>query len=214
MSKFTIFTLFVSSIIIVIVAEIMVNEYLKTPYSLEVATNIFSAATPETPLVEPTQQAVAAPVIQTDQPTIVAPAAFLTQAMVSQAGFQNLALKSVPYSGKLFDRVAFKDLGTVPTFETQLVKNEMVKDAGIYEFHVSSQTLSKEVYGLMKGKCAAEIGVILNETNSFGDASFYVNYFEVPERVFLVVKKGDNVYALTYGKELHASIQKLISLLP
>lgn len=204
MNKFTLFTLFLSSIIVVIVAEIMVNEYLRTPYSLEATANIFQA--------QHTVQDAGTGTTQAKQSVVVSSGS-LSSALLQKAGFQNFTLQAVPYAGKLLDRIAFADLSFIPTFESHLMKNQVARVASFYEFAPGSLQSAGEVYDLIKQKCTGEIGVILNETNSFGEASFYVNYFEFPEKVFLVFRKGTKVFAFTYSKELHEEVGKLIGLL-
>ena len=106
MNKFTLFTLFLSSIIVVIVAEIMVNEYLRTPYSLDAAANIFQAQqTVQNPGVGSTQGAQTTPVSSGS----------LSSDLLNKAGFQHFTLHPATYGGKLLDRIAFADLNFIPT---------------------------------------------------------------------------------------------------
>ncbi len=204
MNKFTLFTLFVSAIIVVIVAEIMVNEYLRTPYSIEGAANVFQA-----------QQAPAssqqAPATSSQNQQVSSGS--LSTSLLQKAGFQDYTLQAASYNGKLFGTIAFADLNFIPTFESHLMKSGVAKVASFYEFDPSSAQSAQEVYDLIKQKSSAEVGVILNETNSTGDGSFYVNYFEYPEKVFLVFKKGSKVFAFNYDKALQGAMTRLIGLL-
>lgn len=204
MNKFTIFTLFLSSIIVMIVAEIMVNEYLHAP--IDGSANVFQAQ--QAPA---SQQAAPQKAGATQAST--ASSGSLTPAVLQKAGLQNYSLQSVPYAGKLLDLVAFKDLNFIPSYESHLTKNQVARVASFYEFNPGSAQSAKEFYDLVKQKCAAEIGVILNETNGFGEGSFYVNYFEYPDKVFLVFRKGTKIFAFTYSKEIHGEMTKLIGLL-
>lgn len=203
MNKFTIFTLFLSSIIVVIVAEILVNDYLHTPYSLEGAANVFdsgvSGASQQNNSGSSSTQAVQA--------------GSLSSELFKKAGIENYTFQSAPFGGKLLDRIPLTDMSVITTYESHLLKNGVARVASFYEFNPGSGASALEVYDLLKQKCSAEIGVLLNETNDFGDGSFYVNYFEYPEKVFVVFRKGDKVFAFTYGKELHSAMAKLISLL-
>lgn len=212
MNKFTLFTLFLSSLIVVIVAEIMVNEYLHTPYSIDGAASVFHA---QQDSQSPTQQAVTSNISASSGTVLSADvsAESLSQGLLQKAGLSNYTLQAAKYAGKLLDRISFNDLNFIPTFESHLMKNQVVRVASFYEFNPGSAQSAQEVYDLIKQKCTSEIGVILNETNSFGEHSFYVNYFEYPEKVFLVFRKGTRVFAVTYGKELHASMATLIGLL-
>ncbi len=207
MNKFTLFTLFLSSIIIVIVAEILVNEYLRTPYSLEGAANIFQAQQADSP----SQQTATA--AQGSSQAVAASSGSLSIELLQKSGLQDYTLQSQPYGGELLDKIPFTDLNFIPTFESHLMKNQVARVASFYEFQPGSIQSAQEVYNLLKQKTSSEVGVILNETNSFEDQSFYVNYFEYPDKVFLVFRKGTNVFAYTYSKELHPQITKLIGLL-
>ncbi len=206
MNKFTLFTLFLSAIIVVMVSEIMVNEYLRNPYSLQSAANVFEASTTQ----QDGMQTTGLHSSSTSQEQVAAGS--LSPALLQNVGLQDYNLQTVPYSGKLFGQVAFNDLNFVPSFESHLMK-QVANVANFYEFNPGSAQSAQEVYALVKQKCTAEVGVILNETNSFGDGSFYVNYFEYPQKVFLVFRKGTKVFALVYNKELHGIMTKLIGLL-
>lgn len=197
MNKFTLFALFLSSIIVVIVAEILVNEYLRPPYAMDGAANVFQ-----------TQQAASQ---QSSSPS--ASEASLTASVLKQAGVPDAELQTAAFGGKLFGRIALNDLGFVKGVESHLTKNQVAKLASFYEFTPGSAQSAKEFYELLKQRCQTEIGVILNETNSFGEGSFYVNYFEFPEKVFLVFRKGTSVFAFNYNKDLHGAMTKLIGLL-
>lgn len=203
MNKFTLFTLFLSSIIIMIVAEIMVNEYLRTPGANGTA-NVFQAQQ-----APQTQQ----PVQTGSTQAALASSGSLSSALLQKAGLTGYTLQAVQYGGKLLDQIVFKDLNFIPSYESHLMKNQVARVASFYEFNPGSIQSAKEFYDLVKQKCSTEIGVILNETNGFGDASFYVNFFQFPDKVFLVFRKGSRVFAFTYSKELHAGVTKLIGLL-
>jgi len=199
-----------------IVAEVLVNDYLKNP-SLEGSANIFQNQTASSQQKNPQQNSPLTNAASTVEASGSASTASLvgsvTTALIQKAGLQSYAFKPVAFDGKLFDKIPFTDLSFIKTFESHLAKNQVANVATFYEFNPGSTQSAKEIYDLIKQKCAGEIGVILNETNSFGDGSFYANYFEFPEKVFVVFRKGTHVFAFTYGKELHDGVTKLIGLL-
>ena len=214
MKKSSLFTLFVGAILVVIVAEVMVDGYLKTPASLngkkDGAANVLQ--TPSAAVLTGAQKQSAS---QQAIPQQAGDASVgsISAALLQKAGLEKYVLRVAPYAGKLLDKIDFPALNSVPVFESHLMKNDVVQMASFYEFDASSAQATQEVYDLMKLKCAAEVGAILNETNSFGDASFYLNYYESPERVFVVFRKGLKIFAFTYVKELHGAVGKLIGLL-
>lgn len=202
MKKSSLFTLFIGAIFVVIVAEVMVDGYLQAPAALvktEGGANV---------LRPPTQQSQQPRVDVAPQ---VAGSSSITASLLQKAGLQDYKLQSVTYGGNLLDRIAFASLNSVPIFESHLMKNDIVQVASFYELDAGTAATAREVYDLLKLKATAEVGAILNETNSFGEASFYVNYYQIPEKVFVVFRKGGRVFALTYNKDLHGAMTKLMA---
>ncbi len=137
----------------------------------------------------------------------------LTAALLQKVGLQNYSFQEAPYSGKLFDTIPFQDLSFVQTSESSLNKNQVVQVASFDEFNPGTVESAQEVYDLVKEKCIGETDGIVNETNNFGEQSFYLNYFQHTEKVFLVFRKGTRVFAFRYDKDLHDAMTKLIELL-
>ncbi len=274
MSKLTIFTLFFCSIIVLIAAEILVGEYIRTPYVADLEANFlhgsilgnseenaevsvvapntsddgsyddnnfgftqsftqsFATSTSAPALTQENQsfsQAIAqnqaaantAPVAQsaenqqsTLQTTNSDSFLNISPELLEKAGFTNTTYKLISFGGKLFDRIDISNLNFLNILRYDFLENDISKVLSFYQIKANDAATAKEVYGLIKAKSGAEIGVIVNETNQFGEASFYDNFIDYPERVFLVVKKGNNVYSLSYQKELHPRVQMLLSLLP
>ena len=230
MSKFSLFTVFLCSLIVLIVAEILVNDYLKNPYSTDLQTNIFQSdlkadqkiATQEQIISEDLEQKLRLGSSQQAElgqavtwNAVLNPSNDLISAEdLNKIGFSNSKIVKGAFDGKIFDRIDVSTLNFLDISRYDIVQNGVVKMGSLYTLPVNSGELAKEIYGLLKDRSSAEIGVIVNETNSYGESSFYDNFFEFPERAFLVVKKGRNVYALTYLKELHPRVQMLLQLLP
>lgn len=137
----------------------------------------------------------------------------ITFALLSLAGFQNVTLQRVPFNGILFERIDLRDFRSVPVVLQNVLQNNKNRIAGFAEFHGDSDLLAGEVYLFIKEKAAASLNVGINETNGYGDNSFFINFGDRPDAAFLVVKIRESVYALTYEKGLHAFIESLISYL-
>jgi hypothetical protein len=101
----------------------------------------------------------------------------------------------------------------VPVVQNNLLQNNRTKIATFYEFQAGDAALANEVYLYLRDKSKSLMGATINETNSFGTASFYVNSLTEKANTFLVVKLKENVYALAYLKEYHPLIKQLIPLL-
>lgn len=200
MSKFSIFTLFMSATIVVIVAELMVNEYVKYPgMSKNLAANVLQTQTAET------DDGVAPDVTQQQVSSAV------TYATVSKSGFKDFSLQRVPFSGILFESIDLRDFKSVPVEVNNLLENNRKQVASFYEFRAASRLLANEVYDMLKDKSGKLIGASVNVTDGFGEGSFFINFVERPSSAFLVVNMGDNVYALTYLKELHPMVKNLLA---
>lgn len=138
----------------------------------------------------------------------------ITFPILQQAGFEESVFQRIPFDGWLFGKLDLKTDLTLPVTVQNLLKNNVAKVATFYEFETKSKTLADRTYDLLKTKFSHLKGAGVNPTDEFLEHSFYVNFSQEPKRAFLVVKKGENVYALTYGKESHPFITMLLPLLP
>ena len=198
MSKFSIFTSFLSVIIVVILAELLVNEYIAYPEIEKEAKTSILTETIEVP--KETVEDLLSPNITFD--------------MLGQAGSTGITLQRVPFNGSLFESIDLREFKSVPVIKQNFLQNNRLKMGAFYEFRGNSKSIANEVYALLKEKSAGNIGASVNETNDYGDSAFYINYLDNSDTAFLVVKLGDNVYALTYKKPFHALIENIIKLLP
>jgi hypothetical protein len=212
MSKFSIFTLFLSATIVVIVAELLVNEYIKYPeVQKNIAANVLSDSTGTVPgaAIKPGGTAAAATKAASAEIPAV-PKSKITFELINTAGFTGVTLQVTPFNGILFESADLRDFNSVPVILNNLLLGNRQKIASFYEFKTGNSALSDEVYRLLKEKCGKLLGAIINNTDAFGEASFYVNYSDHPDSAFLVVKTHDTVYALTYQKDYHPLIRKLL----
>lgn len=242
MNKSNLFTLFLAGVLVVIGSELLVDDYLKTPvlknsqadvFNVGAATTQGSAnaqakgtqapstsaqttkpATAQNAQVPPAQttpgQIAQTPAAQTPE----SPAPQITFSMIIKAGFAQTTLQRAPFTGVLFDTIDLQNSLSVPVLQQNLLKNNVARAATFYEIHLQNKEMAGEVFSLIKQKAAAQAGALLNASNGFGEGSFYINYLDNTNHAFLVVKKGSSVYALTYVKDYHPYIAKLIQLLP
>lgn len=127
--------------------------------------------------------------------------------LLRKAGFSNFFLQKKPFEGRIFDEFDFTELSSIEVEFFQVIERLYGNEKDVLEvfhFPAADSNLTNEIYGLIKDKFKAELGVTINETNSFGLASFYVNLGEVRPnisgKVFLVVKLKEGVYALSYPR--------------
>ncbi|GEM_PF-1552644 len=221
MSKFSLFTIFLSSVIVVIIAELLVNQYVKDPYSeRQLQANLLNAQ-----LTQESQQAMqfsksGQPVQNPSQVSSNASSQSTKRYKVigfetiKEAGFKDYdILQVVPFNGILFENIDLRDFKSVPVIQQNLMQNNRVRMAVFYEFQSGDGVLANEIYRYLIEKSRSIMGATVNETNQFGNGSFYINFLDRKEYAFLVVKQKENVYALSYRKDYHPLIKQLISLL-
>ncbi len=133
--------------------------------------------------------------------------------ILDQVGFNNVVLQRVPFNGIMFQKVDMRDFQSVPIIQQNLLQNNRNRVAEFYELHAESQLLANEIYLLIKEKTAGSIESGINETNEYGNGSFFINYADRSETAFLVVKVRESVYSFVYKKDLHPFVKSLIQIL-
>ncbi|MCC7197047.1 hypothetical protein IT413_02505 [Candidatus Peregrinibacteria bacterium] len=212
MSKFTLFTLFLCTMIMVVVAEMLVNDYVDTPNSVKQ----FQASVLQTmEVADPTggtdsKAKSGGTVNEKPDPNL----SYLSFGLVQSAGFEDTALQRIPFNGILFETIDLRDFKSVDVISNNFLEHNRTQIGTMNEFHAQSRDLADEIFNYLKEKSGKLIGASVNETNTFGERSFYINFLELKDNAFLVVKQGENVYALTYKKGEHSNVQSLLKLLP
>lgn len=116
------------------------------------------------------------------------------------------------FSGKVFQLLDISEISLDFSAQGSL-KNNGQMEAVIYELHALDEVMAAELYQLIKRKTIVYSDISINETNNYGDGSFYINHVRKPDEVFLTVRIKNKVYAFAYSKQFHENIIKLISLL-
>lgn len=83
----------------------------------------------------------------------------------------------------------------------------------ISEITSENQKESQQIYQEIKAIAGSFREFSINETNEFGTNSFYVNPAQENEDAFLVMHKGNLIYALAYNKDLHPQFKEWFELL-
>ncbi|MGL5831052.1 MAG: hypothetical protein ACRCZE_02775 [Candidatus Altimarinota bacterium] len=127
--------------------------------------------------------------------------------LLRRVGFSNFILQKKPFEKKIFDEFDFAEFSSIEVGYYQVKERVFGNEKEIlqvFHFAAADAAMTGEIYNLLKAGFTSELGVTINETNSFGLASFYIN-FEEPRasmsgKVFLVVKLKEGVYALSYPR--------------
>ena len=232
MNKFTIFTIILSVSVIIVIADLALRDYFSqnsqtsvineeiSPViadtedqhksaadKISVAPDIESAA----PAVAPASVASVSSASVSSAPASVVPASSVTPAIISEAGFNGTFVEQ-QFNGKVFQLL---DITKIPVDGISFyeISQDGVSIASITEIMLRDEIRALQLYVLLQNKTKPYIDLSLNETNAYGDRSFYVNHAKKPEEAFLTVKIGSRIYAFAYVKYFHPQLKKLVKIL-
>lgn len=137
---------------------------------------------------------------------------YLREEQIKSAGFVGGYLEPEPHNGLLFKTIAIDDLDDTQVDKVSIRTADQIL-AKVYIFKVGITNDANSIYQLLKLKSSKGFDVEINETNSFGANSFYMNDSRRAGTVFLTVRIGGAVYAFSYPKDYHSQVKNLIKLL-
>lgn len=230
MSKFTIFTIILSISVITVTADLAMRAYYAA--GTDSQASVFSSdesndAQGDTETDAPAPTPPPAPAQQEEQPTNPAavppppsqssenppppPSSNINQSLITQAGF-NGTLAEDHFNGKVFQLL---DITKYPVEAISLYKfvDAGVPVATVAEIALRDEITALQLYILLQNKTKPYIDLSLNETNAYGDRSFYINHAKKTDEAFLAVKIGKMIYAFAYVKSYHPQIKNIIQLL-
>lgn len=234
MNKFTIFTIILSVSVIVVVADLSLRDYYEASGG---RASVFGSGEEVSPVILDTgdsgndenetednsaNEPLSAPAqersVSTDQNTqsqttqiLPPPSSRITANIIREAGYSGV-LTEKPFNGKVFQLL---DITRIPVDGVAFydVLENGVGITSITEIVLRDEIRALQMYILLQNKTKTYIDLSLNETNAYGDRSFYINHARKPDEAFLTVKIGRSIYAFAYVKTYHSQIKKLIQLL-
>lgn len=216
MNKFTIFTVILAICVVTVTADLVLRDYFangaqhsgEASVLNEEISPVISDVLPS----EPTDILTAKePETETLQEIRKPPAPTITQDIVKKAGFTGVLTEQF-FNGKFFQLL---DITKIPVESIGFYELEQDggKIATITEIALQDEIRALQLYVLLQNKTKPYIDLTLNETNAYGDRSFYINHAKKPEEAFLTVKIGSKLYGFAYVKFYHPELKNLISLL-
>ena len=139
-------------------------------------------------------------------------AAYLSDTQVVNSGFVGAHVESQVFDGFLYKTINICDLSGITTTK-YVISNGTTTYAKVYVLVSEKSENIGDVYNVLKTRAATGVEIVVNETNEFGIASFYMNDSRRNDVAFLTVRIGSYVYGFTYPKQYHPQIKNLISLL-
>lgn len=263
MQKTTIFTIFFSVLVVVLLAEFLTNNQLQSGWSSVIPPSAIQEASKPSGAVDPfsssdggqiaadtssspggqTQQlapslggtlddsstpASMAPSTSPDAPPAGAVqksevSSFLdnsgykiekiTEQQLVQMGFQGMHLERVSAEGLLFQLLDLSGTVNLSKVRFHLTDGKNVYGV-VSEYLLADNARAKTFYESLRQKASLYAPDIkLNETNSFGTSSFYLNDSKRLGTAFLTVLSGNRVYSFSYPKASHEFFKKFIEFL-
>ncbi|MFA6521245.1 MAG: hypothetical protein WCT53_02570 [Candidatus Gracilibacteria bacterium] len=234
MNKFTIFTIILVVSVITVTVDLAARDYFGNGVSAE--TSVLQSDDVENDKLSPQESAIREQA-QVPKQTVETPdqntpnsqvavdtqkveetpytpppaSSVIKQDMISKAGFTGL-LNEKHFDGKLFQ------LLDITKFPVEAMSFYEIQQGGspvasITEIALRDEIRALQLYTLLQNKTKPYIDLSLNETNGYGDRSFYINHAKKTDEAFLTVKIGRMIYGFAYVKAFHPEIQKLIQLL-
>ncbi|MDD3861576.1 MAG: hypothetical protein PHP74_01675 [Candidatus Gracilibacteria bacterium] len=268
MQKFTVFTVVLSIVVIVVVADMVVNNYLpglrtkdvvsdltsgefNLPDSLDISkaggANVLGAGRLgfdlESQVVDPevipkiipeeipisrdfesedifktpsTSDDISSPTASVDFEdadfVIASKNIYLRDEQLKSAGFISAYLEEESHDGSLYKTIYTDDLYDV-SVKKFIIKSDETMFAKVYILSTGPSSSLSEVYKVLKIRGAEGLELEINETNQYGDGSFFINDSRRPNTAFLTFKLGNLIYGFSYPKEYHSQIKNLVKLL-
>lgn len=241
MNKFTIFTIILAVSVVTVTADLAVRDYFGAGNQASVL-SVQKPAAQEAQPVQPDQPAAQSfqqtqtqtqpqtaqlaptgnPIAPTAAGGPIAPesvqqymplpsSSTVTQELAGKAGLTG------NFTEKHFDGKVYQLLD-ITKFPVEAISFYEIQQAGspiasVTEIALKDEIRALQLYTLLQNKTKPYIDLSLNETNAYGDRSFYINHTKKPDEAFLTVKIGRMIYAFAYIKQFHPEIKKMIQLL-
>lgn len=130
----------------------------------------------------------------------------ITDEALQLAKFPDATMVTATFDGNIFQTVDVADLNI--EVKKQYVANNDEVFGAVYSFSVD-EGMQNELYRIMRERSAFGTTVEINETNTFGDNSYYMNDSKRESTAFLVIRKGVSFYAFAYPKEFNQYFKPL-----
>ncbi len=200
MQKFTVFSIILSLCVIFILGDMVFHGYLNTSV-LSVPAESGTGAE-----IEPAVENV---VVHEDE----VPVAKLTAAHLTAAGFSNPVLKNAVFDGNVYSFLTFSDQSDAYVYQWNFFDGETFVGS-VYEIEYRSETGGFQGYLTLRDRAAKLLTLgDTNESNTYGDASFYFNHKSKKNTVHLVIRKGGSIYAFQYSYSLHEKMKSLFEII-
>ncbi|KKP36986.1 hypothetical protein A2483_02615 [Candidatus Peregrinibacteria bacterium RIFOXYC2_FULL_33_13] len=204
MQKFTIFTIIFSFAVILVMAELIINDYLETQTSgyqnLQTSAINNKVFEKDDEKIEPEKE---------EKKQIVWT---INDGLFAEAGISNVNAKKVDFNEKLFQLIDLVGVNNETSAKFNVFYNDSFAIT-INEFKMDSESGAIELYDFINREANNKAGIAINEDNSFGDASFYINNRDKKDAASLVVKIRNQIFAFEYKHSYHPMVKKVLEIM-
>lgn len=199
MHKFTIFTILLSIIVIVVTIDLVINGYWKK----------------DSAIIQNTLSNVAPNVLDADNSKkrvsddIPLPISTISDDVLLNSGIIQPQMKQVKFNGKLFQFIDLSAFGFEDIAKTNVFDGSEFRFS-VYEIQTDHPTLAEEMYHLLQDEASKNSDISMNETNQYGDQSSYLNHSRKKQTVFLMVLMDTTVYAFEYPAGSHDVVKNIL----
>jgi len=236
MSKLSLFTLILGITAITVMAEFFANDYLQVnlsdnlfgePKANKEIAQIFDARQLNSPdkqknalnnipkprtatnLIKEKELKESGPKTETAVNTSLPSNSLIAIKDLREAGFFDPYISPVSPIKKIFGVLDVSSQSNAKLIQSQIMEDNS-SVAILQEFQFKSSIDANEFYNLVKSKGTEASYFDVNETNGYGEQSFYLNHLVNKDQVFIVTRRQNRVLALTYVRSLHSKFKTLL----
>ncbi len=137
---------------------------------------------------------------------------YLRKEQIDAAGFVNAYIEKEQSNEMLFKTIFTGDLSDTKV-DKNVIRTADSLLAKVYVISTGPSNSITDIFDILKVRASEGLDIEINETNEFGDASFYMNDLRRSNTAFLTVRFGQLIYGFSYPKDYHPQIRNLIALL-
>jgi hypothetical protein len=152
------------------------------------------------------------PDFEDDSFVYFSPNVYIRDEQIKSAGFSGAYLEEENHKGYMYKTIYIGDLPDL-TVKKNVIRTEDALLAKTYVLKTGIDSSLSEIYQVLKIRASEGLDVEVNESNDFGETSFFMNDFRRNDIAFLTVKFGNLIYGFSYPKEYHSQIKNLVALI-
>lgn len=200
MYKFTVFTIIFSTIVVVVVVNLVMTDFRnEKPGSQLVTNNGLSPSPTSISLVEEVNENLK---VKVRMGVAEKSADDFSGDFLINAGVESKSIVSRPFTERIFTILSPSGSGVLGIQKYFLNAGDL-EGVEAYEIKLADEESAMRLYNEFANVSANSILYSINTNDGFGDRSFYLNDQLKSDFVFLIILRRNVIYAFAYSKEKH-----------